>query len=338
MTCKNSVDSAQIQHPFFGMVEIISSCNSRCAYCYCWKTSQNSSELTPEVCELLFPEMVSLGVRKLIITGGEPLLHQHLEEIVKIAYSNRLHTSIVTNGLYLKYKCLNSLKKAGLLGLTLSLDTLDPITYQQLRGVSFDLVKNAVSLISDLAEEKSLSISVNCVLTALNYPHLVELVNFFTDQGVPVMIQPCNTDAQTEMAYLLPDKENISGVRVTIDTLIKMKQQGALILNSASFLQNIIDYWNRNIDKQTFRCYYSYVNVTVKHNGDVIPCWRLPVVDNIHSKSLTKIWESDEFYRRRQQMISGNCPGCWLSCSFDWKTLWHQEEQVNTFWQNEGGI
>jgi len=327
------IDMYKIERPFFGLVEIVAHCNSRCAYCTCWKTSHNTVELSPDVCESLFPQMVSLGVRKLILTGGEPLLRDDLEEIIQIAYANQLHTSIVTNGLTLTERRLSTLMSAGLLGITLSVDSLDPDSYRELRGVPFKRVKNALSILAQLARDK-LAVSVNCVLTSVNYRQVPQLVQYATEEYIPVMVQPCNTDSRPEMAHLLPDIEQIPNVRSVIDALIAMKQKGAMLLNSVSFLGNITQYWAEGSVPPVSSCYYGYANITVKHNGDLVPCWRLPTIGNSRSESLVDIWHSERFAQWRQKMVGGRCPGCWLSCSFDWQTLWHTKEQVDLFWKN----
>jgi len=328
------MDLYKIERPFFGMVEITARCNSRCAYCYCWKTPHNAAEMSPDMCRVFFPHMVSLGVRKLILTGGEPLLRDDLEEIIQIAYTNRLHTSIVTNGLTLTNRRLSTLTEAGLLGITFSLDSLDPDSYQELRGVPFKRVQNALSILSRPAREGRLAVSINCVLTSVNYRHVPQLVQYATEENIPVMIQPCNTDSRSEMAHLLPDTEQIPSVQTVIDALIDMKQKGAMLLNSASFLRNITQYWAGGSVPPASGCHYGYANITVKHNGDIVPCWRLPAVGNLHSEFLIDIWHSERFAQWRQKMVGGRCPGCWLSCSFDWQTLWHTEEQVDLFWKS----
>ena len=290
--------------------------------------------MTPDMFETLFSQMVSLGVRKLVLTGGEPLLYDNLEKVVRIAYANKLHTSIVTNGLALTDRRLFALMEAGLLGITLSLDSLDPTTYQTLRGVPFKRVRDALSLLSQLAQEEALAISLNCVLTSANYQQIPHLVQYAPERNISVMIQPCNTDSRQEMAHLIPDAEQIPSVRTMIETLIDMKHKGAMLLNSVSFLRNITQYWNNGGVPPVSACYYGYATITVKYNGDIVPCWRLPSVGNLHSESLIDIWHSERFARWRQKMIRGICPGCWLACSFDWQTLWHTREQVNLFWES----
>jgi pyrroloquinoline quinone biosynthesis protein E len=321
-----------IKKPFFGMLEVTARCNSRCRYCYCWKT-KHTTEITIEDCASLFPQMYSLGVRKLILTGGEPLLRDDLEDIVRLAYANRLHTSITTNGLELTAGRLSALIEAGLLGLTLSLDSTEEKTYKTLRGVPFAAVNNALSIAGALSKEKRIAVSINCVLTALNFHQVPGLVQKATGQNVPVMIQPCNTDSRLDMTNMIPRAEQFGALQNMIEELISMKQKGAMLLNSAFFLKNITHYWMRGDIPPVSACHYGYANITIKHNGDIVPCWRLPAVGSLHSASLVDTWSGEGFEKWRRRMLRGDCRGCWLACSFDWQTLWHEEKQVERFWE-----
>lgn len=283
--------------------------------------------------DTVFAQMFSLGVRKLVLTGGEPLLLAGLEEIIRTAYTNGLHTSVVTNGLRLTERRLTSLIEAGLLGITISLDSLDADRYRELRGTSFDEVSNALALLSREAQDDRLAVSINCVLTSLNYEDVPRLVHYAAEHGMSIMIQPCNPCPGMEVNTLLPDARQISSVRTIVESLVSMKEQGAPILNSPSFLRRITQYWALGGMPPTSRCYYGYVNVTIRHNGDVVPCWRLPKVGNIYTDSLISIWSHKMFARRRRQMTAGHCPGCWLSCNIDWQVVWHTREEVDSFWR-----
>ncbi len=75
-----------------------------------------------------------LGMGKVKLTGGEPLLRQDLEEIVREVSSSSEEVSMVTNGIGLKERA-SGLAEAGLKRVNVSLDTLDPEKYAKLTGV-----------------------------------------------------------------------------------------------------------------------------------------------------------------------------------------------------------
>ena len=58
-----------------------SRCNCRCAMCDIWKVRESSS-LSREDVEALVPSLVRLGTRRAVLSGGEPLMHPHLFEVV----------------------------------------------------------------------------------------------------------------------------------------------------------------------------------------------------------------------------------------------------------------
>jgi MoaA/NifB/PqqE/SkfB family radical SAM enzyme len=194
----------QPSKPFFAMLEMTAKCNSRCIYCSCWQSSGHLASLSAAQCRELIPGLQTLGVRRLILTGGEPLLNSDLPQIIRTSYQNRIHTSVVTNGIALTRRRYENLVHSGLLGLTLSLDTLDESIYRVLRGVPIDFAMRAVQLLEKGAVEYDISVSINCVMTALNYRQVPDLVRFANQKGIPVMIQPCNTDRNPKLSHLVP--------------------------------------------------------------------------------------------------------------------------------------
>lgn len=111
-------------------VSVTDRCNIRCRYCmpekdYVWLPRE--SILTFEEINQLVAAFTSLGVTRVRITGGEPLLRQDLPELISLLSRNRQLEDIAmtTNGIMLS-KYAQELKKAGLSRVTVSLDTLTP--------------------------------------------------------------------------------------------------------------------------------------------------------------------------------------------------------------------
>lgn len=111
-------------------------CNLRCAYCM----PEESYTWLPKARLLSFEELshlvdifLGLGVDKLRLTGGEPLLRQELEELVALlsVKPGLRDLALTTNGVLLADKA-QALRQAGLQRLTVSLDTLDPARFQAL--------------------------------------------------------------------------------------------------------------------------------------------------------------------------------------------------------------
>jgi len=111
-------------------------CNLRCEYCmpekeYVWLPKPDV--LTFEEITRLVAVFVSLGVDKVRITGGEPLLRQDLPVLVRMlaAMPGIGDLAMTTNGVLLREHAA-ALRDAGLHRVTVSLDTLDPVTFRML--------------------------------------------------------------------------------------------------------------------------------------------------------------------------------------------------------------
>ena len=117
-------------------VSVTDRCNLRCRYCmpeqdYVWLPKQ--SILTFEEITRLVGVFTSLGVEKVRLTGGEPLLRHDLAALTQMLSQNRRirDLALTTNGLLLA-KQAEALKQAGLGRITVSLDTLRPERMQAL--------------------------------------------------------------------------------------------------------------------------------------------------------------------------------------------------------------
>lgn len=117
-------------------ISVTDRCNLRCAYCmpeeeYVWLPRRHL--LTFEEIDRLVDRFMALGVDKLRITGGEPLLRQGLPDLVeRLARKPGLRElALTTNGVRLPDLAAD-LKAAGLTRLTVSLDTLDPERFRAL--------------------------------------------------------------------------------------------------------------------------------------------------------------------------------------------------------------
>lgn len=123
-------------------ISVIDRCNFRCPYCMPEDQFHHAYQFLDKNQWLSFDEItrlvrifVSLGVSKIRLTGGEPLLRPHLEELIeKLCQIEGIKDlALTTNGSLLAEQAMK-LKKAGLKRLTVSLDSLDPDVFKRLSG------------------------------------------------------------------------------------------------------------------------------------------------------------------------------------------------------------
>lgn len=111
-------------------ITITNRCNVNCIYCHHDGMRSSKNEMTPEEIYKISQIAKRIGVRKMRLSGGEPLVRKDIVEIVsKINSVGFKDISMTTNGIFLE-KYAKDLKEAGLDRVNVSLDTLNPETYE----------------------------------------------------------------------------------------------------------------------------------------------------------------------------------------------------------------
>ncbi len=129
-------------------ISVTDRCNFRCVYCMPKEIFGKDFQFLPRGEILTFEEIerlvrifVGLGVQKIRLTGGEPLVRRDLERLVeKLAALGDLDLTLTTNGSLLAQKA-KALAAAGLRRITVSLDSLDDATFRSMNDVDFPVAK-----------------------------------------------------------------------------------------------------------------------------------------------------------------------------------------------------
>ncbi|MEN9559990.1 MAG: hypothetical protein RLZZ502_1201, partial [Pseudomonadota bacterium] len=125
-------------------ISVTDKCNFRCTYCMPKSVFGPGYQFLPQADLLSFEELTrvarllrTLGVEKIRITGGEPLLRRNLPDLIaQLKQVAGLELTLTTNGSLLP-KHAKALKDAGLDRLTVSLDSLDDAVFRAMNDVDF---------------------------------------------------------------------------------------------------------------------------------------------------------------------------------------------------------
>ena len=142
--------------------------------------------LTFEEIERLALAFVANGVRKIRITGGEPLVRREVERLVELlAAIDDLDLTLTTNGALLADKA-QALAEAGLTRITVSLDSLDDATFRTMNDMDFPVERVLDGI--DAAAAAGLPVKVNAVVKrGLNDDGILELARYF--RGTPHVLR-----------------------------------------------------------------------------------------------------------------------------------------------------
>jgi GTP 3',8-cyclase len=175
-------------------ISVMDRCNFRCPYCMPKETFHEHYRFLKSTERLSFDEItrltrlfVQLGVKKVRLTGGEPLLRPNLSELVGelTALEGVEDVALTTNAVLLAQHAAE-LKANGLHRITVSLDTLDPEIFRQMSG-GFGERDRVLEGIRAATDAGLTPIKINAVVQrGLNDHTLLDLVEYFRGTGVIV--------------------------------------------------------------------------------------------------------------------------------------------------------
>lgn len=171
-------------------VSVTDRCNFRCPYCmpkeafgpdHAFLATERL--MTPGELVRIVRAFVSLGVDKVRLTGGEPLLRPELADIIRAVKGDLgvADVSLTTNGWFLARQA-PALRAAGLDRINVSLDSLDEKTGGRMNGLGFKVSRVLEGI--DAAAAAGLPVKVNCVLQrGVNDGEIVALCDYFRSRG-----------------------------------------------------------------------------------------------------------------------------------------------------------
>ncbi|ALT69936.1 GTP 3',8-cyclase MoaA [Methanobrevibacter millerae] len=168
-------------------ITLTNRCNVNCIYCHHDGMRSSKNEMTPDEIYKICQIAKRIGVRKIRLSGGEPLIRKDIVEIVsKINSIGFNDISITTNGILLE-KYAKDLKEAGLDRVNVSLDTLNPETYEFI--TKKDYLEAAKKGILKSVEVGLYPVKINMVIMRdINEHEIKDMFNFCKDNNMVLQL------------------------------------------------------------------------------------------------------------------------------------------------------
>lgn len=254
---------------------ITTQCNCRCVMCGMYENP---------------PEYLPLeGVRKVLsflarnrflivyFTGGEPTLHPHILEAVKLTDKLGMAATLTTNGNLGKER-IRELKEAGLRVLSVSLDHWKPEVCEKIRGVKGIMRRQveAITYARNLKLKVYALVYLNPYLVEDGVEKIVEYVNY--GLGVPVgFCYPAEANINTFKLHGRLGGEFEEKLRESVKTLLRMKKRGYQITNTGTYLEDVLS----QSEKPNFYCKGGEATVYIDWHGDLYPCFLKPKMSSL---------------------------------------------------------
>jgi len=200
-------------------VSVTDRCNFACLFCMPEKDKitwiKQSDILSFGEIERVVGVLASLGIEKVRITGGEPLLRRNLEELVAkiVSIEGIRSVDMTTNGWHLEQKA-RALHEAGLRGVTVSLHSLRKDRFAKISGM--DALPRVLKGIDRALDEGLNPVKVNSVaIRGYNDDELLELVEYARDRSISIRFiefMPLDGLGMWNYDRVVPGKEIIEAV------------------------------------------------------------------------------------------------------------------------------
>lgn len=188
-------------------VAVTQQCNLRCHYCHReGEPSKSETEMTPQEIGRIVKVLAGLGVSKVKITGGEPLLRKDITQIVRqIAHTPGItEVSMTTNATLLMEKA-DDLRKSGLKRVNITLPALSPRVYHEITGGN---IKSAIKGIKAAIHAGLHPVKINMVLVrGVNSGEVDRMIEFCQKVGAALQLielEPVNVPPEYYNKYFFP--------------------------------------------------------------------------------------------------------------------------------------
>jgi MoaA/NifB/PqqE/SkfB family radical SAM enzyme len=298
-------------------------CNCRCVMCDIWRLRQ-VREITACDLEPHRESLRALGVRWIVLSGGEPLMHSDLASLCRLLRQDGVRITLLSTGILLKARA--ALVAESIDDVIVSLDGPAAI-HDHIRNLphAFERLGEGIKAVRGL--RPAMPVSARCTVQKLNRAALRETVAAAQALGVDSISflaadvassafnrpEPWSADRQREVGLSAAEAEELDAA---IEALIRERATDiarGFIVESPAKLRRIGAHFHAHLGQIPFvvpRCNAPWVSTVIEADGTVRPCFFHPPLGTLLGNSLKSVLNSDQAIRFRRQLNVVTDPVC----------------------------
>jgi radical SAM protein with 4Fe4S-binding SPASM domain len=312
--------TAKAEAPFLIALNLTQRCNLACEHCYLdAKVLKEGAtdELGTEELKRVLSDIASTGPEAMVVlTGGEPLLRRDIEELAAHASGLGLMVVVGSNGILLTRDRIESLKHAGVAGIGLSVDSLDPEHHDRFRGRRGAWAKTMASI--DACAAAGLPFQIHFSATDDTADEIDDMVAFARDVGAMVLnvfFMVC-TGRGEKYSDISPEKYEsvLRRVAVAARDEKRLMVRAKCAPHFKRIAMEMDPDWAitsaHGYDAGGCLAATRYARITP--NGDVTPCPFMEIsAGSVRDTSFFEIWENAPVLQAlRAPKLEGRCGAC----------------------------
>jgi mycofactocin radical SAM maturase len=283
--------------------EITRECNLRCVHCLSASSIASPDELTFDDCRNIVDQLAVLKVFEINFGGGEPLLKDYFLPLLRYIHTKGIVTCVSTNGTALTDKTVALFTGNPLVNVQVSLDGATPAVNDAIRGQgTYRKIIAGIELLSG----KNIPLSINTVVTALNFMQLRQLKDLASAYGANLRVSRFRPSGRARQSW-----ETLKLNSGQLQELAAWLNSDPSILTGDSFF-SISQDGRRKMGLDM--CGACKMTCCIDPSGNVFPCAFLQDMPfcggNLRDKSFKDIWDNSPAFLRLRNLEPTDCRAC----------------------------
>jgi len=301
-----------------------SRCNCRCVMCDIWKANHDKKEISAEQLQKHIDDFVRVGVREVVLSGGEALMHSNLWRLCSLLRENGIKITLLSTGLMLEKNVLEIMRQID--NVIVSLDG-SAVVHDRIRNIPQGFDKLSAGVRALKKQNPAYRVTARCVLQRYNFSDFFNTVAAAKEIGldqISFLAADISTTAfnhdKTELAEraseIALNKAETAAFRVIIEksfSNLESEYQSKFIAESPGKMRKIVRYYeavNGLSDFPEVVCNAPWVSAVIESDGRVMPCFFHAPYGNINDASFLEIMNSSRAIEFRKKLNVHHDPVC----------------------------
>ncbi len=293
-----------------------SRCNCRCVMCDIWKANHEKKELSSELLAQHVDSFLKLGVREIVFSGGEALMHDNLWNLCSLLKAHNIRLTLLSTGLLLERNAQSVVTYLD--GVIVSLDGSAEV-HDAIRRIpnGFAKITEGVRAIKKL--NKQFPLTARCVLQRHNFQDFINIVHAAKNIGFDQISfltadvsseafnrpEPWDTEHANEVALSRQEAIEFNEIVEQSFKLLQQFYDTKFIAESPLKMRKLMQYYNALNGMGDFPqivCNAPWVSAVIESDGSVMPCFFHKPYGNIYQNRLESILNSHEAISFRKNL------------------------------------
>lgn len=301
-----------------------SRCNCRCVMCDIWKANHEKRELSVEWLEKHADSFEALGVREVVLSGGEALMHSNLWNFCAVLRRKKMRMVILSTGLLLEKNAAKII--ANLDEVIVSLDG-SAETHDRIRNIphGFEKISRGVGAIKKI--DPSFRITARSVVQRENYSDFANTIRAAKAMGLDAIsflaadvstvafnrYEGWSGERVSEVALSAEEARDFERLLRESFVVLKEDYDTGFIVESPEKIMRIANYYNAINGNGSFPqpvCNAPWVSAVIESDGSVMPCFFHKPYGNIYENDFAAIINSEGAIKFRKSLNVKEDPVC----------------------------